>query len=146
LLELAGCQEDRLGINIVSRLDKGGCAEGTDIQSGDSHFNVAIVKKNASNDRIATEGEEISIGTECLEFSSTIVPLPLFSLFLHPIHQFKFASLTIKQICRKPKVDIDIQYQPSQQQSDSTQQLFRGENLHQALLLHGMKLNDDLTR
>ena len=115
MLELAGCQEDRLGITIVSELVKGGSAEGTDIQPGDSHSNVAIVQKNASHDRITTEEEEISVGTECLGFSSTILPLPLFSHILYPIHQFKFASLTINFFCRKPKVDINIQYQPSQQ-------------------------------
>ena len=103
LLEFAGCQEDRLGITIVSGLVKGGSAEGTDIQPGDSHSNVAIVQKNASHDRITTEEEEISVGTECLGFSSTILPLPLFSLFLHPIHHFKFSSLTIKIFCRNQK-------------------------------------------
>ena len=54
LLEFAGCQEDRLGITIVSGLVKGGSAEGTDIQPGDSHPKVfAIVQKIALNYRIA---------------------------------------------------------------------------------------------
>eukprot|EP00957_Ditylum_brightwellii_P064969 4928557-Ditylum_brightwellii.AAC.1 len=45
-----------------------------------------------------------------------------------------------------PKVTLNLQYPPSQNEPDVTIELFAGENLRRAMLTRGVKLNDALSR
>ena len=54
--------------------------------------------------------------------------------------------LAIKRIRKKPKVKVNLRYPPSQNEPDSTIELYAGENLRLAMLVRGVKLNDPLAK
>jgi ferredoxin len=54
--------------------------------------------------------------------------------------------LTIKRLRRKPKVKVNLQYPPSQNEPDAQIEMFAGENLRQGMLIRGVKLNDPLAQ
>lgn len=160
LLEIAGGREDGLGITVVSGLVSGGNAEGCGITAGDSIVKLAVRKvTNTDGDgthqqqeeqglgdqsAVLTEVEEqTSVSTECLDYDATvdaITSLP------PPKSDDENIILTVKRIRRRPKVTVKLQYPPSQNEPDTTLELFAGENLRRAMLARGVKLNDPLAK
>ena len=140
LLELAGGRSDGLGITMVSGLIEGSNADGSGILPGDSISQFEVVK---SESRGNTQTEEAaSVSVECLGYDATIeaiMSLPEVS------SDDETVLLTIKRIRRKPRVTVKLQYPPSQNEPDSTIELFAGENLRRAMLTRGIKLNDKLS-
>jgi ferredoxin len=145
LLEIAGGRSDGLGIVVVSGLIKGGSAESSGVQVGDSMSKVAVrrIKKN-DNDGSLTELEEYaSVETECLGYDATVEAIGSLPSMEN---DDEVIVLTLKRLRRKPKVTVKLQYPPSQGEPDTTIELFSGENLRRAMLTRGVKLNDPLSR
>ena len=153
LLELAGGREDGLGITVVNGLVEGGTAASgikseNDIMVGDSISKIAIkrTKKSSSqNGGALTDAEEIeAIDVECFGYDKTVDAI----IGLPPASEDETESfvLTLKRLRRKPKVTIQLQYPPSQNEPDTTIELFSGENLRRAMLTRGVKLNDPYSR
>ena len=152
LLELAGGREDGLGITVVNGLVEGGTtASGikseNDIMVGDSISKIAIkrTKKSSSQGGALSDAEEIeAIDVECFGYDKTVDAI----IGLPPASEDETESfvLTIKRLRRKPKVTIQLQYPPSQNEPDTTIELFSGENLRRAMLTRGVKLNDPYSR
>jgi len=87
--------------------------------------------------------EVISVTTECLGYDRTveaILSLP------PPSSDSETILLTVKRLRRKPKVTVNFQYPPNQEEDDLSIELFAGENLRRAMLVRGIKLNDPLAR
>jgi ferredoxin len=144
LLEIAGGREDGLGITVVSGIVEGGSADGSGLQVGDSISKVAIRKKGIMDEDGLVDFEEITaIGTECLGYDATVEAIGS----LPPMEvDGEIVFLTVKRLRRKPKVKLNLQYPPSQNEPDITIELFSGENLRRAMLTRGVKLNDPLSK
>lgn len=145
LLELAGGREDGLGIVIVSGLVEGGASMSSGVMVGDSLSKVAVKRKSSSGGAGGLEEMEevVSVPTECFGYDKTveaIMSLP------PPESDDETILLTIKRLRRKPKVKVNFQYPPGQDENDCSIELFAGENLRRAMLVRGIKLNDPLAR
>jgi ferredoxin len=147
LIEIAGGRKDGLGITLVKGLVAGGSAEDSEILPGDSIVEVSIIRRNrATEGKVGLEEaqEEFSVPTECLSYDATvdaITSLPAVRAECDEFYQMK-----LKRLRRKAKVTIKLQYPPSQNEPDTTLELFSGENLRQGMLLRGVKLNDELAK
>lgn len=142
LTELAS-REDGLGITIITGLVPGGSAEQAEIFPGDSLTEVAIVRQAVSLEEGLEETETVdAISTECLSYDATVDALS--SLPPPKEDGDEFFQITVKRLRRKPKVTLKLQYPPSQNEPDTTIELFAGENLRYGMLLRGVKLNDPM--
>ena len=137
LLELAGGREDGLGITIVDELiDGGNAAQQTDIQPGDS---IVQLSTSSTTTTGREEDKTVSrISTECLGYDATV------DAILSLPEEANMIQITVKRIRRQPKINVKLQYPPSQQEEDVLLELFAGENLRRAMLARGVKLNDAL--
>jgi ferredoxin len=150
LVELAGGRDDGLGITVISGLVPGGSAaqgpEASNILPGDSIAQVAVVrqKKSDSGGVLAETREEFVTDTECFSYDSMVEAIQ--SLPLPNEKYEEFYALILKRIRQKPKVTINLQYPPEQNEPDATIQLFAGENLRHGMLVRGVKLNDPLAK
>lgn len=145
LLEIAGGREDGLGIVVVSGIVKGGSADGSGVQQGDSIAQVAVrkVKSGVSDGGLSELEETAAVNTECLGYDAMVEAIGS----LPPVESDdEVIVLTLKRLRRKPKVTLKLQYPPSQGEPDLTIELFSGENLRRAMLTRGVKLNDALSR
>jgi ferredoxin len=148
LLEIAGGRSDGLGITIVSGFVEGGITTGCGILEGDSIIKVAVRKtaKTQSGDNMLEEMEqEIALSTECYGFDKTVEAIGS----LPPAEAddgSEMLCLTLKRVRKKPKITVNLQYPPSQNEPDVKLELFSGENLRRAFLVRGIKLNDALSR
>mmetsp|Transcript_8367 Transcript_8367/g.12891 ORF Transcript_8367/g.12891 Transcript_8367/m.12891 type:complete len:336 (+) Transcript_8367:90-1097(+) len=137
LLEIAGGREDGLGITIVSGLVEGGNAErDSGILPGDSIVGMQIIREES--DGRSESFDVTSIATECYSYDATIdaiLSLP----------ESDTVRITVKRLRRQPKVTVQLQYPPEQNEPDATIELFAGENLRRAMLTRGVKLNDKLS-
>jgi ferredoxin len=145
LLEIAGGREDGLGIVVVSGIVEGGSADNSGVQLGDSIAQVAVqtVVQNNDMEGLMEFQQESSVETECLGYDATVDAI---SSLPAAMEDNEVIVLTLKRLRRKPKVTVKLQYPPSQQESDTTIELFSGENLRRAMLTRGVKLNDALSR
>jgi ferredoxin len=142
LLEIAGGRDDGLGITVIDGIVEGGCADGSEVMVGDSIAQMAVKKTQ----RDAGGGGEMSdfeiveaIETECFGYDKTVEAIGS----LPPTESDEERIiLTLKRLRRKPKVVVNLQYPPSQNEPDITIELFAGENLRRAMLARGVKLND----
>lgn len=146
LVELAGGREDGLGITVVSGLVQGGSAASTTlgeaVMIGDAISQVSLVRQQRQGG-VDTE-EEIVVQTECLSYDQTVAAIQS----LPPVDPQceEYYALTLKRLRRKPKVTVKLQYPPSQNEPDTTLELFAGENLRHGMLVRGVKLNDALAK
>jgi ferredoxin len=145
LLEIAGGREDGLGIVVVSGIVEGGSADNSGVQLGDSIAQVAVqtVVQNNDMEGLMEFQQESSVETECLGYDATVDAI---SSLPAAMEDNEVIVLTLKRLRRKPKVTVKLQYPPSQEESDTTIELFSGENLRRAMLTRGVKLNDALSR
>jgi len=130
LLEIAGGREDGVGITVCSGLVKGGNAEFSGIEPGDSIVSLKV------------EGSEAidALSTECFGYDRTIdaiISLP---------ENGDTVTIGVKRIRKKPTVQLVLQFPPSSKEPDQSLELFAGENLRRAMLARGVKLNDALSR
>ena len=150
LVELAGGRADGLGITLISNIVENGAASGQDILPGDSIGRVRLIRSArgaAAEDatdgtKLAEEITEFVAQTECLGYDATVdvlSSLPDFS-------ENDIFQVELKRLRRKPKVKVNLQYPPSQNEEDVTLELFSGENLRQGMLIRGVKLNDPLAK
>ena len=147
LLELAGGRADGVGITMVSGLVPGKVAESSGLLYGDSIVQLSLRRRTNSNGGGMQELE--SVAMECLAYDGTIDAIV--SILQSPAAQTNdpsqlFLVFTVKRLRRKPKVNMLLQYPPSQGEPDVSLELFSGENLRRALLARGVKLNDPLAR
>lgn len=144
LEEIAGGREDRLGITLVSGLVEGGAAEGKNILEGDAIVKVSVLRRNRLQGSGLTDTEEeIEVKTECLDYDATVEALQS----LPPQkREDELYIVTLKRLRRKPKVTVNLQYPPEQEEEDVTLEIFSGEILRQAMLVRGVKLNDPLAK
>jgi ferredoxin len=144
LEEIAGGRNDGLGITIVTRLVEGGPATLQDIMPGDCLASVGIVRKKRARDSGLSDTEEtVSVATECLGYDATVAAIQS----LPPIDsEDEWFQVTLKRLRRIPKVRVNLQYPPSQNETDTTIELVAGENLRFAMLVRGIKLNDPLAK
>jgi len=152
LVELAGGRDDGLGITVVSGLVEGGLAEGSGIMPGDSIAQVAVVRQRREGKQqqkgvvsLSETEEELVVQTECLGWDATVAAIQSLPPANPEIYD-EFYALKIKRIRRKPKVKINLQYPPEQNEPDATIELFAGENLRYGMLMRGVKLNDPLAQ
>lgn len=145
LLEIAGGREDGLGIVVVSGIVEGGSADNSGVQLGDSIAQVAVqtVVQNNDMEGLTEFQQESCVETECLGYDATVDAI---SSLPAAMEDNEVIVLTLKRLRRKPKVTVKLQYPPSQEESDTTIELFSGENLRRAMLTRGVKLNDALSR
>lgn len=146
LLEIAGGRDDGLGITIASGLVEGGNAEHSGILPGDSIVSLQLEKKQSSPEGEVVVSETIdvtAISTECLSYDATIDAI----LSLPPPEESsdETVRITVKRLRRQPKVTVNLQYPPEQNEPDGVIELFAGENLRRAMLSRGVKLNDKLS-
>jgi len=145
LLELAGGREDGIGITIVQAVTAGGNAEKAGIIAGDSIAAVSVYETttSAASGGIGVEEETKKrvTGCECRDFDSTIDALVNF-----PGEDNDNLYLDLKRIRRWPKVQVKVEYPPSQcaEGVDNVKmiELFAGENLKRALQNRGIILDD----
>lgn len=136
LLEIAGGRGDGLGITIVDGLVPGGASDGKGLLPGDSIVKIAV-------HRTGEPDEITAIATECMDWDATVAAIGS----LPPAETLtEYLIVTVKRLRRKPKVTVRFQYPPSQEEEDTTIELFSGENLRRAMLVRGIKLNDPLSR
>ena len=144
LEEVAG-RDDGLGITIVTGLVDGGPATAQDILPGDCLASVGIIKKNrvGGDSGLADTEETVSVRTECLGYDATVAAIRS----LPPAEsEDEWFQLTLKRIRRIPKVKVNLQYPPSQNEPDTTIEMSAGENLRLGMLVRGIKLNDALAK
>ena len=167
LLEIAGGgKESQLGITLISGVTKGGPADGQDIRIGDSISKVSVIYRKKmekplvdddddddddDNDDVGVTNlseiqDEFTVNTECLSFDATIDALSTLPSQQSDATYDVYYNLRLKRIRRKPKVTVKLQYPPSQNEPDTTLELFAGENLRQGMLIRGVKLNDPLAQ
>ncbi|KAL3917963.1 MAG: hypothetical protein SGILL_004466 [Bacillariaceae sp.] len=144
LLEIAGGREDGLGITVIDGTVEGGIADGSDVMVGDSIAAITVVKTSVSDGSSSLSEQETreSVETECLGYDKTveaIMDLPAAE------SEDEKIILVLKRLRRKPKVTLTLQYPPSENEPDTTLELFSGENLRRAMLTRGVKLNDPLS-
>lgn len=142
LLELAGGRDDGLGITIVSGVTKGGNAEKAGITPGDSISAVTVYEtETKSSSGLVEETKSRVRGCECRDFDNTIDALANF-----PGDEAEFVVLDVKRIRRWPKVQVQVEYPPSQCAEGVNNvkmiELFAGENLKMALQNRGIVLDD----
>lgn len=145
LTEIAGGREDGLGITIVEEILPGSNAEQSGIIPGDSIIKLAIDKPletSLGKSGMSVSEERIEIGTECLGFDKTIEAL---TSLPPPLSGEDEIMITVKRIRTQPKIKVKVQFPPSQNEPDTTIELFAGENLRRAMLTRGIKLNDKLS-
>mmetsp|Transcript_16142 Transcript_16142/g.19724 ORF Transcript_16142/g.19724 Transcript_16142/m.19724 type:complete len:344 (-) Transcript_16142:415-1446(-) len=145
LQEIAGGRSDGLGITVVSEVVEGGIAQlcGADILSGDSISSISVVRQSQSPQagKLMDSQETITVKTECLGYDATVDAI----LSLPEIRSDKETYLIqVKRLRRKPVIEVNLRYPPSQKVKDETIQLFAGENLRLGMLVRGVKLNDPL--
>ena len=156
LLEVEGGREDGLGITIVNGLVAGGNAEramlriteqGEDennIMYGDSIVNAELILTR----RGSLQTDINSIRTECLGYDATVDALVGMLSTLNNNQdnsiQEALVLLTLKRIRRRPRIQVKVNYPPSDNLPPQTLQLQPGENLPLAMLQRGIKLNDPL--
>ena len=155
LQEIAGGREDGLGITVITGLVEGGCADrcaGDAIRAGDSIGSITV-KRTLQSTGTTSEEETYVAVTECLGYDATVdailgLPQPTSSSIEEggdgEVEQE--LVLAIKRIRKKPKVKVNLRYPPSQNEPDSTIELYAGENLRLAMLVRGVKLNDPLAK
>lgn len=147
LAELAGGRDDGLGITLVTGLVPGGPAGESGILPGDSIAEVSIIRRRVakSDDRRLEEMQQVfSVKTECLSYDKTVEAIQSLPAII-PGFEDSYL-LTIKRLRRKPKVKVNLQYPPSQNEPDVQIEMFAGENLRQGMLIRGVKLNDPLAK
>lgn len=144
LVEIAGGREDGLGITLVSGLVEGGSVDAAkeDIRVGDSLSKVSVIRTRRKS--LSETQEVISSDTECLSYDATVDAI----LSLPPPNEAfeEVYNIDVKRIRRKPKLTVQLQYPPDQNEPDVTLQMFAGENLRQGMLIRGVKLNDPLAQ
>jgi len=146
LLELAGGRDDGVGITIVQAVTAGGNAEKAGIIAGDSIAAVSVYETTTSaasggGAGVEEETKRRVTGCECRDFDSTIDALVNF-----PGEDNDNLYLDLKRIRRWPKVQVKVEYPPSQcaEGVDNVKmiELFAGENLKRALQNRGIILDD----
>jgi len=142
LTEIAGGREDGVGITIIEEVLEGGNSDGCGIVPGDSIVALSITKTSESGRNDVAE-ERVGVTTECLGYDATIDAI---TSLPPPISSEDTILVTVKRIRKQPKIDVRLQYPPSQNEPDSTIELFAGENLRRAMLTRGIKLNDKLAQ
>jgi ferredoxin len=144
LLELAGGRDDGLGITVVSGVVEGGPAENCDVQVGDSISQVSVLhsRKVKESEGITDIEQIFSVPTEALGYDATVEALQT----LPPLQDGQQIQLKLRRLRKRPIVTVNLQFPPSQNEPDTTIQLFAGENLRQGMLVRGVKLNDPLAK
>ena len=144
LLELAGGRRDGLGITVVSDIFKGGPAEGCDIQIGDAISQVSVLQSRSTNANggLADVEQVFSVSAEALDYDATVDALQT----LPPLKDNQEIRLKLRRLRKRPVVNVNLQFPPSQNEPDTTITLFAGENLRQGILVRGVKLNDELAK
>jgi len=144
LLELAGGREDGIGITIVQDVYEGGNAEKAGIIAGDSISAVSVFETTTSTSSgggVEEETKRRMTGCECQDFDGTIDALVNF-----PGDDNQKLYLDIKRIRRWPKIQVQVEYPPSQcaEGVDNVKmiELYAGENLMRALQNRGIILDD----
>jgi len=151
LLEIAGGREDGLGITVISGIVKDGPVDGKDVMVGDSIVAVSVIKAQrtntgSGNNNGMTETQvTMAVSTECFGYDSMVEAIGSLPLPSEDDDEEEFIVLTLKRLRRKPKILIQLQYPPNQNEPDTTIELFAGENLRRAMLTRGIKLNDKLS-
>jgi ferredoxin len=145
LKELAGGRDDGLGITLVTGLVPSGAAERSGILYGDSIAEVSIVRRKVTTTIGLEETQQVfSRKTECLSYEKTVQAIQTLPP-IKPGFEDSF-RLTVKRLRRKPKVKVNLQYPPEQNEPDVQIEMFAGENLRQGMLIRGVKLNDPLAK
>lgn len=144
LQEIAGGRDDSLGITLVSGLVEDGAAADSGIMEGDSVVKVTVVRRQqVQGSGVSDLESQFSVPTECLGYDATVDAI----LSLPPAQtEDETFVVTLKRLRRKPKVLLKLQYPPSQNEPDTTLEIFSGEILRQAMLVRGVKLNDALAK
>ena len=145
LLEIAGGRSDGIGITIVSAVTKGGNAEKAGIIPRDSIFAVTVYETSTSAAvvglGIVEETNSRMRGCLCRNFDNTIDALANF-----PVENAETLYLDVRLIRRWPKVQVQVEYPPSQcaEGVDNVKniELFGGDNLKRALLNRGIVMDD----
>ena len=144
LQEIAGGREDSIGITLVSGVVEDGPAANSGILPGDSIVKVTVVaKQQEMGSGLADVETQYSVSTECLGYDAAVAAI----LSLPPPQtEDETIVVSVKRLRRKPKVQVKLQYPPSQNEPDTTLEVFSGEVLRQAMLVRGVKLNDPLAK
>lgn len=138
LLEIAGGRQDGVGITVVSGLVPGGNAA-----SGTSATCILPGDSLASLEVIDPKGKQFfePIVTECLGYDKTVE-----AIATQLPSDWEIVKVTAKRLRRKPKVTVELEFPPSSEENPVSIEIFAGENLRRAMLVRGIKLNDELAR
>jgi hypothetical protein len=136
LLELAGGRSDGFGITIVTVAS--GNAQEAGVLPGDSIASMAVTSALLKGNTVE-ETTKVA-DCECLDFDRTMDVLANFPGDAEEV------VLSLKRIRRWPKIQVTVEYPPSQcaEGVDNVKeiQLFAGENLKRALQNRGIVLDD----
>lgn len=157
LSEIAGDRKDGLGITIITNVVPGGNSDGLDIFPGDSLKKITFVRRKLQTKLNSETQEQFEANMECLDYESTVraiqsLPAPMITNTdddrkgrkNNNVGFEEFFRVQFKRLRRKPKVKVNLQYPPSQNQKDETIEMYAGENLRYGMLIRGVKLNDPL--
>jgi len=139
LIELAGGREDGYGITIVESVS--GNAEKAGIVAGDSIVSVqALSSVEVVDGASSVETQEQGYDCECRDFDATIGSLTSFDDDVDSL------ILNIKRIRRSPRINVVVEYPPSQcgegVDNKETVSLYAGEILLTALRNRGIVFED----
>lgn len=144
LLELAGRDQDGVGITVVSGIVEGGNACHTPLLPGDVISQVQVLGVGGADNQ---QTEVLArVGTECLNYDQTVEAIASLPRPTSNDDKPQTVVLTVKRLRRRPKVQVTFHYPPSQREPSQTLELLAGENLRRAMLVRGIKLNDPLAR
>jgi hypothetical protein len=140
LLELAGGRADTFGITIVS--DVIGNAATAGVLPGDSIASIQV--RTTTVDGTNVEETQEILDCECRDFDTTI------GLLTSIPSEVKAVVLNLKRIRRWAKIQVVVEYPPSQCAEGVDNkvylELFAGENLRRALQNRGIVMEDGTAR
>ncbi|KAL3778766.1 hypothetical protein ACHAWO_008382 [Cyclotella atomus] len=155
LVEVQGGRDDGLGVVIVNSVIPGGNADRALKNANDQcetlMYGDSIVAADlllSIRDNKGDRTDVTSVKTECLGYTAMVDQLV--ELLSNTNEHDKIDSatiiLTLKRLRRRPKINIRLEYPPSQNLPPETIALQPGDNLRLAMLQRGIKLNDPLAQ
>lgn len=155
LVEIEGGRDDGLGVVIVNSVIPGGNADralkNANEQRETIMYGDSIVAADLLISRRDSKGDQTdvtSVKTECLGYTAMVDQLVELLSNINQSNDIDSATiiLTLKRLRRRPKINVKLEYPPSQNMKPEMITLQPGDNLRMAMLQRGVKLNDPLAQ
>lgn len=126
-LEEVADNGEGVGLVVVGGVVPGGNADGSPLQPGDLIVGVGPVGGPLTSVEAAPWDDFVgALGA--------------------PPPEVEELEFTVRRLVRRAKVSLTLQFPPGDDRADETLSIFAGENLRQAILTRGVKINDPLAK